>query len=43
MTEGVVRTIAEEVARSRSTGSAYGPGARPNSPPATAVTLNQQA
>lgn len=43
VTEGVVRAIAEEMANSRSTGAAYGPGARATTAPATAVTLNRQA
>ncbi|HEX8233142.1 MAG TPA: flagellar basal body protein [Caulobacteraceae bacterium] len=43
VTEGVVRAIADEVARGRSTGAAYGPGARAQQAPATAVTLNRKA
>ena len=36
VTEGVVRAIAEEVARTRSSGSGYGPGARTEAAQATA-------
>lgn len=43
VTEGLVKAIAEEVARSRSTGTGYGPGARPSAAQATSVTLNQRA
>jgi hypothetical protein len=43
VTEGLVKAIAEEVARSRATGAGYGPGARPYAPQATSVTLNQRA
>ena len=43
VTEGLVKAIAEEVARSRNTGAGYGPGARATAPQATSVTLNQRA
>jgi hypothetical protein len=43
VTEGLVKAIAEEVARSRNTGAGYGPGARATTPMATSVTLNQRA
>lgn len=43
VTEGLVKAIAEEVARSRASGSGYGPGARPAPPQATSLTLNQRA
>jgi hypothetical protein len=43
VTEGLVKAIAEEVARSRASGVGYGPGARPAPPQATSVTLNQRA
>jgi hypothetical protein len=43
VTEGLVKAIAEEVARSRNTGAGYGPGARATTPQATSVTLNQRA
>jgi hypothetical protein len=43
VTEGVVRAIAEEVARNRSTGSGYGPGAQAQAGQATAITLNRRA
>ena len=43
ITEGLVKAIAEEVARTRATGTGYGPGALPSAARATSVTLNQQA
>jgi len=43
VTEGVVRAIAEEVARTRSSGSGYGPGAQAAAAQATAITLNRRA
>jgi hypothetical protein len=42
VTEGIVRAVAEEVASQRSAGNGYGPGARTNTGPATAITLNRQ-
>jgi hypothetical protein len=43
VTEGVVRAIAEEVARTRSAGTGYGPGAQAAAAQATAITLNRRA
>lgn len=44
ITEGLVHAIAHEVAIQRNRGAAYGPtGARPDTGPVTAVTLNQRA
>ncbi len=43
VTEGVVRAIAEEVARTRSAGTGYGPGAQVQAVQATAITLNRRA
>lgn len=43
ITEGLVKAIAEEIARSRNTGAGYGPSARATAPQATSVTLNQRA
>ena len=43
VTEGVVRAIAEEVARTRSSGTGYGPGAQAAAAQATAITLNRRA
>lgn len=43
VTEGVVRAIAEEVARTRSSGAGYGPGAQAATAQATAITLNRRA
>jgi hypothetical protein len=43
VTEGLVKAIAEEIARSRNTGAGYGPGARAAAAPATSVTLNRRA
>ena len=43
VTEGVVRAIAEEVARTRSAGTGYGPGAQAQAAQATAITLNRRA
>lgn len=43
VTEGLVKAIAEEIARSRNTGTGYGPTARATEPLATSVTLNQRA
>ena len=42
VTEGLVRAIAEEIARKRNVGQAYGPGATRRAP-AAAITLNQRA
>jgi hypothetical protein len=42
VTEGLVKAIAEEVARKRNVGAAYGPNAT-RSAPATAITLNRHA
>ena len=41
--EGVVRSIAEEVARARSSGAGYGPGARATETSGAAITLNKTA
>ena len=43
VTEGLVKAIAEEVARNRTGHAGYGPGARQGSAPATAITLNKSA
>lgn len=43
VTEGIVRAIAEEVSSARSAGTGYGPGARTQAAPATAITLNRRA
>ena len=45
VTEGLVKAIAEEVAKQRAAGGAYGPGATPAAPQgsATAITLNRRA
>jgi hypothetical protein len=43
ITEGLVKAIAEEIARSRNTGTGYGPTARATAPLSTSVTLNQRA
>jgi hypothetical protein len=43
VTEGVVRAIAEEVARTRSSGAGYGPEAQAQAGKATAITLNRRA
>ena len=43
VTEGIVRAIAEEVARTRSAGTGYGPGAQTRPGQATAITLNRRA
>lgn len=44
VTEGLVQAIANEVASQRSSGVAYGPGAKAQSMSvATSITLNQQA
>lgn len=43
VTEGLVQTIAREVASVRAAGAGYGPGARATSGDARAVTLNRQA
>jgi hypothetical protein len=43
VTEGVVRAIAEEVARVRATHSAYGPGGRAPVANTTAIALNRRA
>jgi hypothetical protein len=42
VTEGVVKAIADEIAKRRGMGQAYGPGAV-RRPSATAITLNRQA
>lgn len=42
LSEGIVRSVAEEAARMRGAGQGYGPGPRPGgSAPAHAVALNQ--
>lgn len=43
VSEGLIRTIAAEVASVRPTGAGYGPGAAPAAPDATAVALNRKA
>ncbi len=43
VTEGVVRAIAEEVARNRSAHATYGPGGRGGAANATAIALNRRA
>lgn len=43
VSEGLIRTIAAEVAAARPTGSGYGPGAAPPTTDATAVALNRKA
>ena len=43
VTEGVVRSIAEEVARSRTAMTGYGPTARKPQGSGSAITLNRQA
>ncbi|HEY2751833.1 flagellar basal body protein [Phenylobacterium sp.] len=44
ITEGLVRSIAEEVAAQRQKGATYGPGALPGpTAAATAITLNKRA
>lgn len=43
VTEGLVQTIAREVASSRAAGAGYGPGARATAGDSRAVTLNRQA
>lgn len=43
VTEGLVQTVAREVAGARAAGSGYGPGARATAGDARAVTLNRQA
>ncbi len=43
VTEGIVRTIAEEVARNRSAGVGYGPTARIHDASSAAITLNRRA
>ena len=44
ITEGLVHTIANEVAAQRNTGSGYGPNAGPSAPgSATSITLNKRA
>lgn len=43
VTEGVVRSIAEEVARSRTAMTGYGPTARKPQASGSAITLNRQA
>ena len=43
VTEGVVKSIAEEVIRMRGVGAGYGASARQNAPNPTAITLNRRA
>ncbi|MBS0296964.1 MAG: flagellar basal body protein [Proteobacteria bacterium] len=43
LTEGLVRTIAGEVARQRTPAVGYGPGARSHEADASAITLNRKA
>ncbi len=43
VTEGVVRAIAEEVAKNRSAGAGYGPAGRTLAASGSAITLNSQA
>ncbi|WP_421932072.1 flagellar basal body protein [Phenylobacterium sp.] len=44
VTEGLVKTIANEVAAQRNTGAGYGPKAAPSAPgSASAITLNKRA
>ena len=43
VTEGVVRSIAEEVAKSRTAMTGYGPSARPPQGSGVSITLNRQA
>lgn len=43
VSEGVVRAIAEEVARSRSANLGYGPGGRPAAGSGAAIALNRRA
>ena len=43
VTEGVVRAIAEEVAKSRSAVAGYGPGGRAPTGSGSAITLNHRA
>ena len=43
VTEGIVKSVADEVASQRETGAGYGPGATATSGSATAITLNQRA
>jgi hypothetical protein len=43
VTEGVVRAIAEEVAKARAANSGYGPGARAPQANTTAIALNRRA
>ncbi len=43
VTEGVVRAIAEEVAKSRAKVAGYGPGAMPPKASTSAITLNHRA
>ena len=43
VTEGIVKAVADEVVRTRTTGAGYGPGAAPEAGSATAITLNKSA
>lgn len=43
VTEGIVKSVADEVAATRETGAGYGPGAAAVSGSATAITLNRSA
>ena len=43
VTEGIVRSVAEEVVARRTTGAGYGPGAAAVSGSSTAITLNKRA
>jgi hypothetical protein len=43
VTEGIVRSVAEEVVARRATGAGYGPGAAAVSGSSTAITLNKRA
>jgi hypothetical protein len=43
VTEGVVRAIAEEVAKQRTSAVGYGPGATPPEASGSAITLNRRA
>lgn len=43
VSEGLVRAIAEEVARTRPAAAGYGPGARSAAPNAAAIALNRRA
>jgi hypothetical protein len=43
VTEGVVRAIADEVAKGRSANMGYGPGGKPPTGSGSAITLNKRA